>query len=71
MSNSPRGRKELDTTERLTTAKYVEPYLKMLAGSYGYSEPASRFRLPVCTVATFSYPDCVSEDDYLIYIIIF
>ena len=30
MSNSPRGRKELDTTERLTTAQYVEPYLKML-----------------------------------------
>ena len=41
------------------------------AGSYRYSEAASRFRLPVCTTATFSYPDCGPEDDYLTYIIIF
>ena len=30
VSYSPWGRNELDTTERLSTAQYVEPYLKML-----------------------------------------
>ena len=30
VSYSPWGRNELDTTERLSTAQYVEPYVKML-----------------------------------------
>ena len=30
VSYSPWGRNELDTTERLSTAPYVEPYVKML-----------------------------------------
>ena len=70
MSYSPWGHNELDMTERLGTAQCVEPYLKMLDLTDN-SEAASRFRLPMCTTATFSYPDCGPEDDYSIDIIIF